>query len=101
METLLDHQVTLKELKQFDGFNHADLLKDYQNYVLCFDENQQSQDGFYLDIAELYDLRGDLAKANCVRRALYPRPEGRGLSRKILVKPSDHQLAPEAHRHAA
>ncbi len=63
METLLDHQVTLAELHQFDGFHHADSLDDYRDYLSVVVNSRKTQDCFYLHIAELYDLRHNPAKA--------------------------------------
>lgn len=63
METLLNHQVKLDELKRFETFRHAESLEDYRLYLSIVVPDQQSQDYFYKDIAELYDLRGNKEKA--------------------------------------
>ena len=104
METLLDHQVTLAELKQFDGFHYADSLDDYRDYLSVIVGSRKTQDCLYLRIAELYDLRRNPAKAAEYRAKI----KDRSVLKPYVFedwcgpgKQSDYEQAPDPLREAA
>jgi hypothetical protein len=103
METLLNHDVTLQELRKVKETNYS-TVEGYKELIPCFVKSRKNQDIFYKEIAELYDLRGNPAKAAEYRAKIKD---------KSVLKPyvfqdwcgpgkqSDYQPMPEPERLAA
>ena len=101
METLVDHNVTLQEYRQLKD---SDGLDTYKECVPCFEDSQKGRDFCYKDIAELYDLRGNPAKAAEYRAKI----KDRSVLKPYVFqdwcgpgKQSDYEQASDPQRQAA